>query len=251
MGGPGRKPLHPGPAVNLNPLIGEINMQKESTFTLALRATFGDAPLTAITYKGQPAWVGLEVGRALGMADPRKAARVVTEDDDCEEGIDYVTVAGADLEAVKALDWALNERPVDDRAPSLTLLLEPGLWRTVASARTAGGKAFRHWLYREHLPALRRKPAAPIATRPATLTERGAVARAYGGALLRELADLSDALVIVDRQAEKRRAIEDRKAARRAATEARAAARAEVRRLARAAKHERYVRAWLAKNGEN
>lgn len=121
--------------------------------TILLAATFNGRTLNPVEYKDEPAWLAVEVGRALGMADPSDAAQHLVVDPECEEGFDYHRL-GADEVAALRLHPSLGGS-LSPMTRQAILLTEPGLWRLLGASRVPAGVAFRRWLYRDHLPSIR------------------------------------------------------------------------------------------------
>lgn len=151
---------HAGPAVNLNPLIGEINMHKEDTQVL-VRAlaplNFGGDLVPFIEYRGKPVVAAREVGERLGYADPTDLADNIAGawSEDFIEGTDFVRVTGVDLEGIKAHDNPVVHGVVAPRANQVTLLTESGAQMAAMLSRTEKGREFRRWVVDVAIPALR------------------------------------------------------------------------------------------------
>ncbi|RME24799.1 MAG: hypothetical protein D6798_10370, partial [Deltaproteobacteria bacterium] len=140
----------------------------------ALTLPFEGEPLTTLTWKGRPAWIGREIGRRLEYADrgKRLVSRIRKEwADEFIEGIDYVVLAGEDLAALKAM-LGHGTHGVPGRTARLMLLLEPGLHLVLTKTDKPIGKDLRRFLVGEVLPQLVRTGSyAP----ERTVTEAGVV----------------------------------------------------------------------------
>lgn len=133
-------------------------MQVESTsFAVMLRATFDGATIPVIENKGKPAWIASDVGRAIGLADHRDAARRLRERK--AEGTYWRDLTDDELAAAKELGLLAPQ------VPTGTLILEPGLYWLLMTADTERAEAFREWLAEVHLPSLREQ--AVVAERAA------------------------------------------------------------------------------------
>lgn len=122
----------------------------------ALTLPFEGEPLTTLTWKGQPAWIGREIGRRLGYA--RNGKRLVTRirrewSDEFIEGTDYVVLNGDDLAAFKEM-LGPGTQEVPGRTASLVLLLEPGLHLVLTKTDKPVGRRLRRFLVDEVLPQL-------------------------------------------------------------------------------------------------
>lgn len=131
----------------------------------ALTLPFEGEPLTTLTWKDRPVWVGREIGRRLGYA--RSGKRLVTRirrewADEFIEGTDYVLLTGADLSALKAM-LPPGTQEVPGRTSALLLLLEPGLHLVLTKTNKPVGRRLRRFLVDEVLPQLVRTGSyAPV-----------------------------------------------------------------------------------------
>lgn len=122
----------------------------------ALTLPFEGAPLTTLTWKDRPAWVGRQIGHRLDYAD--KGKRLVTRirrewADEFIEGTDYVVLTGDELAAFKELVGP-GTPGVPRRASALLLLLEPGLHLVLTKTDKPIGRRLRRFLVDEVLPQL-------------------------------------------------------------------------------------------------
>ena len=122
----------------------------------ALTLPFEGEPLTTLTWKDRPVWVGREIGRRLGYA--RSGKRLVTRirrewADEFIEGTDYVLLTGAELAALKAT-LPPGTQEVPGRTSALLLLLEPGLHLVLTKTDKPIGRRLRRFLVDEVLPQI-------------------------------------------------------------------------------------------------
>lgn len=63
------------------------------------------SPLTAVTYKGRPAWIGVQVGEALEYSRGADLPETIRNEwaDEFSEGVDFDILRGADLAEFKKL----------------------------------------------------------------------------------------------------------------------------------------------------
>ncbi len=121
-----------------------------------ITAQFEGHALTTIDWKGQPAWIAAEVGRAMGYA--KRGSRLVTRitRDWAEEfiyGHDYLVVTGDELDEFKLLLGPGTES-VPGRTAQLALLLEPGLHLALTKTNKPVGRKLRRFLVDEVLPRI-------------------------------------------------------------------------------------------------
>jgi prophage antirepressor-like protein len=98
---------------------------------------FESAPVRSFVRDDEPWFVGVDVCRALDLANPNQAMSRLDDD----ERYTLLNVEGI----AKA-----------GGAQALTIISEPGVYRLVFTSRTAKAEAFKRWLAHEVLPALRR-----------------------------------------------------------------------------------------------
>lgn len=117
---------------------------------------FEGQPLATLTYKGQPAWIARQIGRRLDYADNGKRLVTLVRREwgsEFVEGRDYVMLSGDDLAALKGM-LGLGAQDVPSRAPSLMLLLEPGLHLVLVKTDKPIGQRLRQFLSLRVLPQL-------------------------------------------------------------------------------------------------
>ena len=131
-----------------------------------INAEFEGQPLLTLTWKGQPAWIASQVGRAMGYA--QRASRLVTRitrdwADEFIYGHDYLILTGEELAALKELLGPSTES-VGGRASQVALLLEPGLHLALTKTGKPVGRKLRRFLVDEVLPRIARgQELAPLA----------------------------------------------------------------------------------------
>ena len=145
----------PSPAGSETPPLPSPERNAMSEVT-ALTLPFEGEPLTTLTWKGRPAWVGREIGRRLGYAGRGK--RLVTRirrewAEEFIDGTDYVVLTGDELAAFKAM-LGPGTSGVPARASALLLLLEPGLHLVLTKTDMPIGRRLRRFLVDEVLPQL-------------------------------------------------------------------------------------------------
>lgn len=126
------------------------------SFRQILKQTFGEYPLTILEIRGVVSFIALEVGRALGYSEDG-ANFVVSvgqwaKNGEIRQGEHLIRVEGEDLAEVKALT---SETDVSRRAPSLLLLTERGLYRSLILSGGPKAATFRDWLDGVVLPSIR------------------------------------------------------------------------------------------------
>ncbi len=122
----------------------------------ALTLPFEGEPLTTLTWKDRPAWIGREIGRRLGYAvdGKRLVSRIRREwADEFVEGTDYILLTGAELAALKEM-LPPGTQEVPGRTSALLLLLEPGLHLVLTKTDKPIGRRLRRFLVDEVLPQL-------------------------------------------------------------------------------------------------
>ena len=117
---------------------------------------FEDTRLDTLIYRGAPAWIGRQVGTAIGYQ--RGGKRLVTKvtrewADEFIEGRDFAVLTGDEPQVFKELA-GLGPDSVPSRAPSLLILFESGLHMALAKTNKAAGKRLRRFLVDEVLPQL-------------------------------------------------------------------------------------------------
>ena len=93
---------------------------------------FGD--MRIIELNGEPWFVGKDVARALGYAEPTKAVR----------------------ERVDSEDRGVSKIDTPSGAQEMTIINESGLYSLVLSSKLPSAKKFKRWVTSEVLPALRK-----------------------------------------------------------------------------------------------
>ena len=124
---------------------------------IRLHSDFEGRPLTTLLWKGRSAWVGRQLGAALGYANAGKClTSKIAGDwaDEFIEGLDYVLAEGDELARFKELakdsPVALSSR-VNRR---LLILFESGVHLVLAKTTKPIGRRLRRFLVDEVLPQL-------------------------------------------------------------------------------------------------
>lgn len=91
---------------------------------------FGD--IRTITVDGEPWFIGNDVGRALGYADPRSGVRKLVDDED------------------------KRVCPVGTGAVQSTIINESGLYALIFGSKLEDAKKFKRWVTTEVLPSIRK-----------------------------------------------------------------------------------------------
>ena len=108
---------------------------------------FGD--IRTVTIDNEPWFVGRDVARALGYANPLKAVRDHIDEEDRTVNESF-TVNGT----------------------ALTLINESGLYSLILSSKLPAAKKFKRWVTAEVLPTLRKTGRYNIVTTPAVTEQR-------------------------------------------------------------------------------
>jgi prophage antirepressor-like protein len=115
---------------------------------------FDDNKITAVIYDGKPAFVAMDVARALGYAKPQNAIR-----EHCKS-----------LIKIKCPEMGrLGFEPIPQ---GVTLIHESDVYRLVMRSKVESAERFQDWVCEDVLPALREnghygfKPALPDFTNP-------------------------------------------------------------------------------------
>lgn len=98
------------------------------------RFTFEGAEVRAMMLDSEPWWVAIDICSALGLSDPRKSINLLDEDE-------------------------RNTVPVTDslgRQQQTYIINESGLYSLILRSRKPEAKAFKRWITREVLPAIRK-----------------------------------------------------------------------------------------------
>lgn len=98
------------------------------------RFTFEGAEVRAMMLGSEPWWVAIDICSALGLSDPRKSINLLDEDE-------------------------RNTVPVTDslgRQQQTYIINESGLYSLILRSRKPEAKAFKRWITREVLPAIRK-----------------------------------------------------------------------------------------------
>lgn len=115
---------------------------------------FDDNKITAVIYDGKPAFVAMDVARALGYATPQKAIK-----DHCKS---LIKIKCSEMEH-------LGFAPIPQ---GVTLIHESDVYRLVMRSKIESAERFQDWVCEDVLPALREnghygfKPALPDFTDP-------------------------------------------------------------------------------------
>lgn len=115
---------------------------------------FDNNKITAVIYDGKPAFVAMDVARALGYATPQKAIS-----DHCKS---LIKIKCSEMEH-------LGFTPIPQ---GVTLIHESDVYRLVMRSKIESAERFQDWVCEEVLPALREnghygfKPALPDFTDP-------------------------------------------------------------------------------------
>lgn len=132
-------------------------MQAMQTFEKAPTFEFEGRTLTTIQYRGEPVWLALDLGNALGYA---RNGSVLTDKirkqwpGELVEGEDYYMVRGQELRDLKKL-LEPSTVSVGSRAPSVMVLNEDGLLGACLLSRKPFGRRLRKWLRSDVLPSIR------------------------------------------------------------------------------------------------
>jgi prophage antirepressor-like protein len=115
-----------------------------------VHSNFEGDNITALSYKGKPAVIAKQIGKALGYAQGGKqfVTNITREwaNEFSEE--DYVIVSGEELSALKRL----GVECIPSRAPSLLLLFEDGLTTSFLLTKKDKGTRLRRFLVKKVLP---------------------------------------------------------------------------------------------------
>ena len=123
-----------------------------------INAEFRGHALVTLTWRGQPAWIAFQVGRAMGYAQggTRLVTRITRDwTDEFIYGHDYLILTGEDLAELKDLLGPGTES-VGGRASQVALLLEPGLHLALTKTGKPVGRKLRRFLVDEVLPRIAR-----------------------------------------------------------------------------------------------
>ena len=137
------------------------------TTSLSLRPlSFSGTPLTVIMRSGKPYWIARDLSRALGYeqdnAIPKMVRRLSQGIDDTSpvfrEGLDFIIFGGNELRQFKALVPTVGTSGLDglDRASSVTLLTETGLYLALMRSDMPCAVKFLHWISDKVLPQIRK-----------------------------------------------------------------------------------------------
>ena len=116
---------------------------------------FDDNKITAVIYDGKPAFVAVDVARALGYNDEHQAIKK-----HCKSLIK--------LDSVKTTELGFGFRP-----KGIIIIREADIYRLVMRSKLESAERFQDWVCEEVLPALREngcygcKPALPDFSNPA------------------------------------------------------------------------------------
>ena len=97
---------------------------------IKLTKEFEEKNITTITFRGRPAWLSLEIGRALGYSENgNRLAKKITQDwsDEIIEGRDCTILSGEELSELKQLLEVGENSVLSSYAPHAMLLFESGL----------------------------------------------------------------------------------------------------------------------------
>lgn len=119
-------------------------------------------PLTAVTYKGRAAWIGVQLGEALEYKPGAALCEQLRDEwaDEFTEGLDFDLLRGAELAEFKklvadAVDTGQN--PVSNLGKTnreLMLIYESGLWKALMLTKKPAGKRLRKWLGETVMPEI-------------------------------------------------------------------------------------------------
>lgn len=117
------------------------------------------SPLTAVTYKGRPAWIGVQVGEALEYQPGAKLTEMMRAEwtEEFTEGVDFDILRGADLAEFKKLvaDGGLTTNfGVSKNTQALMLIYESGMWKALMLTKKPAGKRLRKWLGETVMPEI-------------------------------------------------------------------------------------------------
>lgn len=147
---------------------------------------FDDNSITATIYEGKPAFVAMDVARALGYATPQKAIK-----DHCKS---LIKIKCSEMEH-------LGFEPIPQ---GVTLIRESDVYRLVMRSKLESAERFQDWVVEEVLPALREEGCYSMRPKLPDFTDPVAAARAWADEVEQKLLAQQrekEALEYVDRQA--------------------------------------------------
>ena len=147
---------------------------------------FDNNLITATIYEGKPAFVAMDVARALGYATPQKAIK-----DHCKS---LIKIKCSEMEH-------LGFVPIPQ---GVTLIRESDVYRLVMRSKLESAERFQDWVVEEVLPALREEGCYSMRPKLPDFTDPVAAARAWADEVEQKLLAQQrekEALEYVDRQA--------------------------------------------------
>lgn len=129
---------------------------------IRLTSAFEDQNITTIEYKGRPAWIANEIGRAMGYSNNgRRLIGKISEkwQDELVEGRDYSILRHSELNEFKQLLTLVPESGTSPNTPVLMLLFEPALHFVCLKTNKPIGKKLRRFMVDEVMPQLVRDGA--------------------------------------------------------------------------------------------
>ncbi len=135
---------------------------------------FEGAPLTTLSYKGRPAWVAREIGKAIGYSHGGKRLPNKIKGDwaaEFIEGHDYAVLTGAELAAFKEAVGPGTDS-VPGRTAALLILFESGLHLALVKTNKPVGRRLRRFIVDQVLPQLVRDGRFEAGRQLATIDPR-------------------------------------------------------------------------------
>jgi len=104
----------------------------QQTLSVNEKFSFDGKPVRTLDVEGQPAWVAIDVARALGFADPDRAVR-----QHCAGRVNHPISSGGQMREVLVIH-------------------EPDLYRLIIKCKLPAAQRFEKWVFEEVLPAIRK-----------------------------------------------------------------------------------------------
>lgn len=147
---------------------------------------FDDNSITAVIYEGKPAFVAMDVARALGYIKPENAIKK-----HCKS-------------LIKIKYSEMGCLGFDPKPQGVTLIHESDVYRLVMRSKLESAERFQDWVVEEVLPALREEGCYSVRPKLPDFTDPVAAARAWADEVEQKLLAQQrekEALEYVDRQA--------------------------------------------------